>query len=105
MPVEDSNHADATTARVLQGLITGDTDFVPLVRRITSLNKHALVAHFEIESWVDARGVSHRPTFCSRALIDAASWTLNFNNLVRDPNWKTEVKSLFFRPNSSSRSR
>mgnify|MGYP002624008056 CR=1 FL=1 len=79
-------------------LVTGDGDFVPLVRRSTSLNNHAWVAHFEIDQWTDDRGVNHRPTYCSRALIDASSWSLNFNHLVRDPDWKTEVKSLFFKP-------
>lgn len=82
-------------------LLTGDADFVPLVRRITSLNKHALIAHFEIAEWCDDRKLNHRPTYCSRALIDAASWSLNFNNLVKDPDWKTEVKSLFFKPKVS----
>jgi uncharacterized LabA/DUF88 family protein len=79
-------------------LITGDADFIPLVRRITSLNKQALIAYFEIPQWTDTSGISHRHTYASRALIDAASWSLNFNNLIKDPDWKTEVKSLFFKP-------
>jgi hypothetical protein len=32
------------------------------------------------------------------ALIDLASWPLNFNQFVREANWKTEVKALFFKP-------
>lgn len=79
-------------------LVTGDTDFVPLVRRVTSLNKHALIAHFDIPQWADDQHRNHRPTYCSRALVDAASWSLNFNNLVKDPDWKTEVRSMFFKP-------
>lgn len=93
--VLDAAHEDRYDVAVL---VTGDGDFVPLVRRITSLNKHALVAHFDIGQWIDDRGQNHRPTHCSRALIDASSWSLNFNHLVNDPDWKTEVKSLFFKP-------
>ena len=96
--VLDSAHEDRYDVAVL---ITGDTDFVPLVRRITSLGKHALVAHFDIEQWTDDLGNAHRPTYCSRALIDAASWSLNLNSLVKDPDWKTEVKSLFFKPKAT----
>ena len=79
-------------------LITGDADFVPLVRKITSLGKQALIAHFDIEPWKDDRGISHRPTYASRGLIDAATFSLNFNTFVKDPDWKTEVRSLFFQP-------
>ena len=65
--VLDSAHEDRYDVAVL---VTGDSDFVPLVRRITSLNKQALIAHFEIESWVDDRGQHHRPTYASRALVE-----------------------------------
>jgi uncharacterized LabA/DUF88 family protein len=79
-------------------LVTGDADFVPLVRKITSIGKHALIAHFQIEPWIDSRGLSHSGTFCSRDLLDAASWSLNFNHLVMDRDWKDDVKGLFFQP-------
>ncbi len=77
---------------------TGDADFVPLVRRITSLNKNAVIAYFSIDPWQDSQGNNRRGTFASKALLDAASWSLNFNHLVKDPDWKTEVKALFFKP-------
>ena len=96
--VLDSAHEDRYDVAVL---VTGDADFIPLVRRITSLNKQALIAHFEIESWKDDRGIPHRPTYAARSLVDAASWSLNFNNLVKDSDWKTEVKALFFKPKSN----
>jgi uncharacterized LabA/DUF88 family protein len=86
-------------------LLTGDEDFVPLVRRITSLGKHALVAHFSIDPWTDDRGNQHRGTFCSRALQDSASWCLDFNHLVKDPDWKTEAKALFFMPRVATKGR
>jgi len=79
-------------------LITGDSDFVPLARKITSLGKQALVAHFEFEGWDDSRGVSHRPCYASRELIDTATCSLNFNQLVKDHDWKNDVRTLFFKP-------
>jgi uncharacterized LabA/DUF88 family protein len=97
--VLDLAHADRFDVAVL---VTGDEDFVPLVRRVTSLGKHALVAHFNIEPWNDDKGFGHRGTFCSRALRDAASWCLNFNALVKDPDWKTEARALFFMPKSAA---
>jgi uncharacterized LabA/DUF88 family protein len=95
LDVLDLAHANRFDVAIL---ITGDEDFVPLVRRITSIDKHALVAHFQIDPWTDERGVSRRGTFVSRALQDAASWCLNFNQFVKDPDWKSEVKSMFFMP-------
>jgi len=98
LDVLDYAHEDRFDVAVL---ITGDEDFVPLVRRVTSLGKHVLLAYFEINGWKDDRGDSHRPTFASRALIDAASWSLNFNQFVKDKDWKTELATLFFKPKSS----
>lgn len=82
-------------------LVTGDADFVPLVRKITSLNKHALIAHYSIDSWTDANGKKRSGTYCSSALIEAASWSLNFNQLVLDSDWKSDVQSLFFKPKTA----
>ncbi|HEY3237449.1 MAG TPA: NYN domain-containing protein, partial [Polyangiaceae bacterium] len=79
-------------------LVAGDEDFVPLVRRVESLGKQILLAHFVIEGWTDKNGKPHRPTFTSRALQDAANWCLNFNTFVQDPERKAEVKSMFFMP-------
>jgi len=95
LDVLDYAHTDRFDVAVL---VTGDGDFVPLVRKITSLGKQALIAHFDFDAWVDSRGSSHRPNRASKGLIDAASWSLNFNHIVKDQDWKTEVKALFFMP-------
>lgn len=95
LDVLDYAHTDRFDVAIL---VTGDADFVPLVRKITSIGKHALVAHFQIDSWTDSRGQNHRGTFCSRDLLEAASWSLNFNHLVKDRDWKDDVKGLFFQP-------
>jgi len=77
-------------------LIAGDEDFVPLVRKVTAMGKRVLVAYFDIETWKDDTGKQRRATFCSRKLQDAASYLLNFNQIVEDRDWKTDVKALFF---------
>ncbi|MCI0564397.1 MAG: NYN domain-containing protein, partial [Nitrososphaera sp.] len=46
LDVLDYAHEDRYDVAVL---VTGDSDFVPLVRRITSLNKQVLLAYFHIE--------------------------------------------------------
>lgn len=95
--VLEAAHQDRYDVAVL---ITGDADFVPLIRRITSLGKQALIAHFTCEPWTDENGVARRPTYASRNLIDAASFSLDFNQLVSDRDWRTHVNSLFFKPKS-----
>jgi uncharacterized LabA/DUF88 family protein len=82
-------------------LFTGDEDFVPLVRKVTSLGKRVLIAGYEIEPWLGDDGNSHRGSFVSRKLKEVASYTLNFNHLVKDSDWKNDVRALFFRPKGS----
>jgi len=93
--VLDFAHEDRFDVAVL---ITGDGDFIPLVHRITSLGKHALIAHFSFEAWTDNRGFAHKPTDANRALLTAASFSLNFNQLVKDSNWRDDVRRIFFTP-------
>lgn len=77
-------------------LVAGDEDFVPLVRKLTAIGKRVLVIYFEIEQWQDEKGGFHNATFCSRKLREAASYTLSLNQLVKNTDWKNDVKALFF---------
>ena len=95
LDVLDLAHEDRFDIAVI---ITGDGDLVPLIRKVTSIGKQVLVAHFSIEPWDDTNGMHHRASRCSRALLDAASWSLNFNAIVTDNDWKNEVGGLFFKP-------
>jgi uncharacterized LabA/DUF88 family protein len=95
LDVLDDAHTNRCDVAVL---VTGDADFVPLVRKITSIGKHALIGHFQIDPWTDSSGQNHRGTFCSRDLLDGASWSLNFNHLGKDRDWKEDVENLFFQP-------
>lgn len=92
----DYAHLDRFDVAVL---LAGDEDFVPLVRRVESLGKQVLLAHFTFEAWNDQKGRAHRPTFASRALQDAASWSLDFNEFVHDPARREDAEALFFTPN------
>lgn len=79
-------------------LITGDADFVPLVRKLTALGKQVLLGYFHIEPWVDPRGNQHRPTYASQKLVDVATHVLNFNEFVDDEQWAEAAELLFFVP-------
>jgi len=93
--VLDSAHEDRYDIAVL---FTGDGDFVPLVKRITSLGKQVLIAYFDIDKWDGDDGSHHSATRASASLIDAANYSLNFNQLVEDRDWKPRVRNLFFMP-------
>jgi uncharacterized LabA/DUF88 family protein len=93
--VLDYAHLDRFDVAVL---VAGDEDFVPLVRRVESLGKHVLLACFDIDGWTDRTGKLHRPTFTSRALQDASTWCLDFNEFVKEPARRAAVSALFFTP-------
>lgn len=99
LDVLDLAHDDRFDIAVL---VTGDADFVPLVHKITSLGKQALVAHFEIDPWVDERGKEHRATRASRALLNAASFSVSFNALLEDQDWPDAAERLFFQPRGAA---
>ena len=96
LDVLDYAHDDRFDIAVL---VSGDQDFVPLVRKVTSLGKQVLVAYFHIDQWTDEAQIYHRPTYCSTALIKAASLTLNFNEILQEEDyWESDSGSLFFMP-------
>lgn len=69
-------------------LVTGDGDFVPLVR---VLHKHGIlvnVAYFDYEE-------NGRKSFCNERLKEACSIALNINALEKDKDYKNTFKSLF----------
>jgi uncharacterized LabA/DUF88 family protein len=77
-------------------LVTGDGDFVPLVR---SLMKHSItvaLAYFEYEE-------GGRKSFANERLKDACSIAINVNALETDRDFKTSFKSLFKVPEKNSK--
>ncbi len=96
--VLDFAHLDRFDVAVL---VAGDGDFVPLVRRVTSLGKHVLIAHFSTQKWIDDFGYPHAPTHVARALLDASSFYLDLTRLVDEPEWQEVLDTLFFMPRSA----
>jgi len=95
----DYGHGNRFDAAVL---ITGDRDFVPLVRKLTSLDKQVVIGYFEFQGWDDTRNDHHRSSYCSPHLLDAATSAMNFCNYVKDRNYKEQYKGIFFMPKSDS---
>ena len=69
-------------------LVTGDGDFVPLVRALMKNGVRVLVAYFEYE---DATNKS----FANERLINAANYSININSLENDREFKAEFKTIF----------
>ena len=93
--VLDLAHADRYDVAVL---VTGDADILPVARRIASLKRQVLLAYFEFDAWVDDKGFDHRATFVSRALVDAANWSLDMVRWVNAPASQKEAAALFIAP-------
>src|ERR1700752_4447064 len=68
-------------------LVTGDGDFVPLVRALMKNGVRVLVAYFEYE---DATNKS----FANERLITAANHSININSLENDREFKAEFKTI-----------
>jgi hypothetical protein len=93
--VLDLAHADRYDVAVL---VTGDADFLPVARRIASLKRQVLLAYFEFDAWDDDKGFNHRASFVSRALVEAANWSLDLVRWVDEPALQKETAALFVAP-------
>lgn len=69
-------------------LVTGDGDFVPLVRALMKRGIGVIVAYFEYED-------EGRKSFANQRLKDACNFALNINGLEKDKDYKNIFKSLF----------
>jgi len=69
-------------------LVTGDGDFVPLVRALMKNGVRVLIAYFEYE---DLKNKS----FCNERLINAANYAVNINSLEHDREFKADFKTIF----------
>ena len=69
-------------------LVTGDGDFVPLVRALMKNGVRVLVSYFEYEEQ------GHK-SFCNERLINAANHSLNINSLENDREFKADFKTIF----------
>jgi len=69
-------------------LVTGDGDFVPLVRALMKNGVRVGIAYFEYEE-------DEHKSFANERLINAANFAVNINHLENDREFKTEFKTIF----------
>lgn len=69
-------------------LVTGDGDFVPLVRALMKQGIRVAVAYFEYET------ENHR-SFINDRLLTICNYAININALERDKKYQPMFKSLF----------
>ncbi|MDR2887916.1 MAG: NYN domain-containing protein [Bacteroidales bacterium] len=69
-------------------LITGDGDFVPLVRTLMKNGIRVGIAFFEYAD-------DEHKSFVSEKLVNAANFAVNINSLENDRDFKTDFKMIF----------
>ena len=69
-------------------LVTGDGDFVPLVRALMKRGITVIVAYFEYEE-------NDKKSFANVRLKEAANFVININSLEKDKDYKASFRSLF----------
>jgi uncharacterized LabA/DUF88 family protein len=76
-------------------LVTGDGDFVPLVRALMKNGVRVLVAYFEYE---DTTSDKVNKSFANERLVNSANYCLNINALEHDREFKADFKAIFRHP-------
>jgi uncharacterized LabA/DUF88 family protein len=69
-------------------LVTGDGDFVPLVRALMKNSVRVLISYFEYED-------SGSKSFANERLVNAANYSININKLEHDRDFKTDFHGIF----------
>jgi len=72
-------------------LVTGDGDFVPLVRALMKQGVRVAAAYFEYEH-------GEHKSFINERLLNVCNYALNINEMEKDKDFKTMFKTLFRRP-------
>lgn len=72
-------------------LVTGDGDFVPLVRAIMKQGIRVMAAYFEYEH-------GEHKSFINERLLNVCNYSLNVNEMEKDKDFKTLFKGLFRKP-------
>ena len=77
-------------------LVTGDGDFVPLVRALMKNSIYVGIAFFEFTD-------GEQKSFAHERLINAANFAININNLENDRDFNTAFKSIFRQPEDNKK--
>jgi len=81
-------------------LVTGDTDFVPLARKLNSLGTRVMVLGWDFE-YTDQNG-RERTTKTSQALLNEVSYPVLVSSIIEDKTQKDVLKELFLRPRDTT---
>jgi uncharacterized LabA/DUF88 family protein len=76
-------------------LVTGDADFVPLVRALMKQGIRVAAAHFDYQ-YNEYKG------FINERLANVCNYTLNINDMEKDKDFKAHFKGLFRRADEHS---
>lgn len=76
-------------------LVTGDGDYVPLVRELMKAGVRVLVAYFEYED-------GEEKAFANERLLTAATFEVNLNGLASDRQWQSQFASVFEKPRNGT---
>ncbi len=76
-------------------LVTGDADFVPLVRALMKEGIRVLAAYF---AFTDKDG---RKSFVNERLLKACNYELNVTELERDKDYGNDFRALFKKPSKT----
>ncbi len=77
-------------------LVTGDGDFVPLVRALMKNGIRVVIAYFEYEE-------ASNKSFANERLISSANHSININGLENDRDFKAEFKTIFRQPEDNKK--
>lgn len=69
-------------------LVTGDGDFVPLVRTLMKQGIRVMAAYFEYEA-------AEHKSFCNERLLNVCNYAMNVSEMEHDKDFKAMYKGLF----------
>ena len=79
-------------------LVSGDGDFVPLVRALMKQGIRAMAAYFEYEQ-------GEHKSFINERLMNVCNYAMNVNEIEHDNDFKATFKGLFRKPDENSKSK
>ncbi len=78
-------------------LVTGDADFVPLVRALMKQGVRVIAAYFEYEH-------GDHKSLINERLLNVCNYFININEMEKDKDFKAIFKGLFRRPEENNKS-
>src|SRR5262249_15994012 len=76
-------------------LVTGDADFVPLVRALMKQGIRVTSAYFEYKH-------GEHQSFINERLLNVCNYTINLNEMEKDKDFKTMFKGMFRKSDDAS---